>query len=281
MTGIPLKSQGFDFVVEPTRGWAAPNLRVLWDYRELMFFLAWRDVKVRYKQSLLGIGWVIIQPLTAMVVFTVIFGQFAKLPSEGVPYAVFTYAALLPWQLFSSAVTRSANSVLSSSSIFTKVYFPRLVLPVAAIFANVVDFGISLLVFFGLLAIFGIWPGWPLLFLPLFVLLTIATTLAFGIWLAALNVRYRDVTYVVPYLVQLSLFLSPVAYSANLVPHGVWRVIYSLNPLAGLIQGFRWSLIRGPAPDSMLLISIAAVSILLVTGIYYFRRVEKTFADVV
>lgn len=281
MSGVQLKAQGFDFVVEPTRGWAAPNLQVLWDYRELMFFLAWRDVKVRYKQSLLGIGWVVIQPLTAMVVFTVIFGQFAKLPSDGVPYAVFTYAALLPWQLFSSAVTRSASSVLSSSSIFTKVYFPRLVLPVAAIFANVVDFGISLVVFFGLLAIFGIWPGWPLLFLPLFVLLTIATTLAFGIWLAALNVRYRDVTYVVPYLVQLSLFLSPVAYSANLVPHGVWRVIYSLNPLAGLIQGFRWSLIRGPAPDSMLLFSVITVSILLVTGIYYFRRVEKTFADVV
>ncbi|HCF99317.1 MAG TPA: phosphate ABC transporter permease [Chloroflexi bacterium] len=281
MSGVQLKAQGFDFVVEPTRGWATPNLQVLWDYRELMFFLAWRDVKVRYKQSLLGIGWVVIQPLTAMVVFTVIFGQFAKLPSEGVPYAVFTYAALLPWQLFSSAVTRSASSVLSSSSIFTKVYFPRLVLPVAAIFANVVDFGISLVVFFGLLAIFGIWPGWPLLFLPLFVLLTIATTLAFGIWLAALNVRYRDVTYVVPYLVQLSLFLSPVAYSATLVPHGVWRVIYSLNPLAGLIQGFRWSLIRGPAPDSMLLLSVITVSILLVTGIYYFRRVEKTFADVV
>jgi lipopolysaccharide transport system permease protein len=281
MSGAPSKAQGFDFVVEPTRGWAAPNLKGLWDYRELMFFLAWRDVKVRYKQSLLGILWVVIQPLTAMVVFTVIFGQFAKLPSEGVPYAVFTYAALLPWQLFSSAVTRSASSVLSSSSIFTKVYFPRLVLPVAAIFANVVDFGISLVVFFGLLAVFRVWPGWPLLFLPLLVLLTIATTLAFGIWFAALNVRYRDVTYVVPYLVQLSLFLSPVAYSANLVPRGLWRVAYSLNPLAGLIQGYRWSLIRGPAPDSMLLISIIMVSILLVSGIYYFRRVEKTFADVV
>lgn len=281
MSRAPSKAPGFDFVVEPTRGWAAPNLKVLWDYRELMFFLAWRDVKVRYKQSLLGILWVVIQPLTAMVVFTVIFGQFAKLPSEGVPYAVFTYAALLPWQLFSSAVTRSASSVLSSSSIFTKVYFPRLILPIAAIFANVVDFGISLIVFFGLLAIFKVWPGWPLLFLPVFVLLTIATTLAFGIWFAALNVRYRDVTYVVPYLVQLSLFLSPVAYSANLVPHGVWRVIYSLNPLAGLIQGFRWCLIRGPAPDSMLLISVVMVAVLLVTGIYYFRRVEKTFADVV
>jgi lipopolysaccharide transport system permease protein len=281
MSGAPSKAQGFDFVVEPTRGWAAPNLKGLWDYRELMFFLAWRDVKVRYKQSLLGILWVVIQPLTAMVVFTVIFGQFAKLPSEGVPYAVFTYAALLPWQLFSSAVTRSASSVLSSSSIFTKVYFPRLVLPVAAIFANVVDFGISLVVFFGLLVVFRVWPGWPLLFLPLLVLLTIATTLAFGIWFAALNVRYRDVTYVVPYLVQLSLFLSPVAYSANLVPRGLWRVAYSLNPLAGLIQGYRWSLIRGPAPDSMLLISIIMVSILLVSGIYYFRRVEKTFADVV
>ena len=274
------EAERFDFVVEPTHGWAPPNLKVLWDYRELMLFLAWRDVKVRYKQSLLGVAWVVIQPLTAMVVFTLIFGRIAKLPSDGVPYAVFTYSALLPWQLFSTAVTRSANSLVSSSSILTKVYFPRLVLPVAAIFANVVDFGISLVVFFGLLAIFRIWPGWPLLFLPLFILLTIATTLAFGIWLAALNVRYRDVGYVLPFLVQLSLFLSPVAYSANLVPSGAWRIAYSFNPLAGLIQGFRWVLVKGPAPDSMLLISVAVVTILLVSGIYYFRRTEKTFADV-
>ena len=237
-------------------------------------------MKVRYKQSLLGVAWVVIQPLTTMVVFTVIFGRLAKLPSDGIPYAVFTYSALLPWTLFSTAVTRSATSLVSSSSILTKVYFPRLVLPVAAICANVVDFAVSLVVFFGLLAIFGIWPGWPLIFLPLFVLLTIATTLAFGVWLAALNVRYRDVGYVLPFLIQLSLYLSPVAYSAQLVPSGAWRLAYSLNPLAGLIQGFRWTLVKGPAPDSMLLISVAIVSVLLVTGIYYFRRTEKTFADV-
>jgi lipopolysaccharide transport system permease protein len=236
---------------------------------------------VRYKQSLLGVAWVVIQPLTAMVVFTVVFGRFAKLPSDGVPYAVFTYSALLPWQLFSAAVTRSANSLLSSSSLLTKVYFPRLVLPVAATFANVVDFGVSLVVFFGLLAIFRVWPGLPLLALPLFILLTIATALAFGIWLAALNVRYRDIAYVLPFLIQLSLYLSPVAYSAQLVPSGPWRVAYAFNPLAGIIQGFRWSLIGGPAPDYMLAVSVTVVLILLVSGIYYFRRAEKTFADIV
>jgi len=274
------ETERFDFVVEPTHGWVPPNLKVLWDYRELMFFLAWRDVKVRYKQSLLGVAWVVIQPLVTMLVFTAIFGRLAKLPSDGIPYAVFTYSALLPWTLFSTAVTRSASSLVSSSSILTKVYFPRLVLPVAAIFANLVDFAISLVVFFGLLAVFRIWPGWPLIFLPLFILMTIATTLAFGIWLAALNIRYRDVAYVLPFLIQLSLYLSPVAYSTQLVPSGAWRLVYSLNPLAGLIQGFRWALVKGPAPDSMLLISIAIVAALLVSGIYYFRRTEKTFADV-
>jgi lipopolysaccharide transport system permease protein len=271
----------FDFVVKPTRGWAPLHLRALWDYRELMAFLAWRDVMVRYKQSLLGVAWVVIQPLIAMVVFTVVFGRFARLPSGGVPYAVFTYSALLPWQLFSTALTRSANSLLTSSSLLTKVYFPRLVLPVAATLANVVDFAISLVVFFGLLAVFRIWPGWPILVLPLLVLLTIATALAFGIWLAALNVRYRDVGYVLPFMIQLSLYISPVAYSAQLVPSGPWRVAYALNPLAGLIQAYRWALIRGPVPDYTLLISVAMVAFLLVSGIYYFRRIEKTFADVV
>jgi lipopolysaccharide transport system permease protein len=236
---------------------------------------------VRYKQSLLGVAWVVIQPLTAMVIFTVIFGRFAKLPSDGVPYAIFTYSALLPWQLFSAAVMRSANSLISSSNLLTKVYFPRLVLPVAATFANVVDFGVSLVVFFGLLAVYRVWPGWPLLALPLLVLLTIATALAFGIWLAALNVRYRDVAYVLPFLIQLSLYLSPVAYSAQLIPEGPWRFAYALNPLVGLIQGYRWALVHGPAPDYTLAVSVGVVLILLVSGVYYFRRAEKTFADIV
>lgn len=281
MASKTAERERFDFVVTPTRGWASPNLKVLWDYRELMVLLAWRDVMVRYKQSLLGLAWVVIQPLTAMVVFTVIFGRFAKLPSDGVPYAIFTYSALLPWLLFSAAVTRSANSLVSSSNLLTKVYFPRLVLPVAATFANVVDFGVSLVVFFGLLVVYRVWPGWPLLALPLLILLTIATALAFGIWLAALNVRFRDVAYVLPFLIQLSLYLSPVAYSAQLVPSGPWRFAYALNPLAGLIQGFRWALVRGPAPDYMLAVSVAVVLILLVSGVYYFRRAEKTFADIV
>jgi lipopolysaccharide transport system permease protein len=215
-----------------------------------------------------------------MLIFTVIFGRFAKLPSDGVPYAVFVYSALLPWQLFSAAVARAASSLVTSSSLITKVYFPRLVLPIASTFANVVDFGISLVVFFGLLAIFRIWPGWPILLLPVFVVLAIAMSLAFGIWLAAINVRYRDVGYILPFLIQLSMYLSPVAYSVHLVPGGIARTLYALNPLVGLIEGFRWCLVGGPPPDYSLGLSVAIVAVLLVTGMYYFRRTEKTFADV-
>lgn len=271
----------FDFTVRPSRGWAAPNFRVLWNHRELMLFLAWRDVAVRYKQSLIGIGWVVIQPLVTMLVFTVIFGRFAKLPSGGVPYAVFTLSAILPWQLFSSAVTRSSNSLVASSTLLTKVYFPRLILPVASTLATVVDFLISLVILFVLLAIFRIWPGWPILALPFLVVFTVLTALSLGIWLSALNVRFRDVTYLVPFLVQLSLYLSPVAYSAQLVPGGVWRIAYSLNPLAGVIEAYRWVLIKGPAPDYMLVVSLCEVAILLLTGILYFRRAEKSFADLI
>lgn len=271
----------FDFTVEPTRGWAPPRLGVLWDYRELVAFLAWRDVAVRYKQSLLGVAWAVIQPLITMLVFTVIFGRFAKLPSEGVPYAVFTYSALLPWQLFSTATTRSANSLLSSSSLLTKVYFPRLVLPVGATLAMLVDFLMSLVVFFILMAIFRVWPGWPIITLPLFIAFAVVTSLAFGVWLAALNVRYRDIAYVTPFLIQLSLYLSPVAYSTQLIPGGAWRYAYALNPLVGLIEGFRWALLGGRPPDFMLAVSIVMVTVLLVTGVMYFRRTEKTFADVV
>jgi lipopolysaccharide transport system permease protein len=272
---------GFEFVAEPTRGWPSPNFRQLWQYRELIAFLAWRDVIVRYKQSLFGITWVVIQPLVAMIVFSIIFGQFAKLPSDGIPYPVFTYAALLPWQLWASAVNRAGNSLVGSSNLLTKVYFPRLILPLAATLASVVDFGVSLAVLFVLLAIFRVWPSWPLLLLPLFTALAILTSLAVGIWLAALNVRYRDVTYVMAFLIQISLYVSPVAYSSHLVPSGKWRLIYALNPLAGVIQGFRWALVRGPAPDATLLVGVAVVLVLLITGIYYFRRTEKTFGDVV
>jgi lipopolysaccharide transport system permease protein len=272
--------EGFDFVVEPTRGWPSPNLRQLWEYRELLVFLAWRDVIVRYKQSLLGVGWVVIQPLVTMVLFSIIFGQFAKLPSGGVPYAVFTYSALLPWQLFASAVTRSGNSLVGSTNLLNKVYFPRLILPLAATLASVVDFAISLVVLFVLLVVFQVWPSWPILLLPLFTAMAILTALAVGIWLAALNVRYRDVTYVIPFLVQISLFVSPVAYSSGLVPSR-WRLIYELNPLAGVIQGFRWGLARGPAPNASLLLSMAIVLVVLISGVYFFRRTEKTFSDVV
>ncbi|HEX9364512.1 MAG TPA: ABC transporter permease [Candidatus Dormibacteraeota bacterium] len=281
MATTTLEPERFDFVVEPTQGWSPPNLALLWEYRELVLFLAWRDVIVRYKQSLLGIGWAVFQPVMTMLIFTVVFGRFARLPSEGVPYAVFTYSALLPWMFFSTAVTRSASSLVANSSLLTKIYFPRLVLPIASTLAMLVDFAISLAVFFVLLVVFGIWPGWQLVFLPLFIVLAVAASLAIGIWLAALNVRYRDVGYVVPFLVQLTLFLSPVAYSAQLIPAGPWRIAYALNPLAGVIQGFRWSTIHGQPPDFMLVVSVVLVLVLLITGVYYFRRTEKSFADVI
>jgi lipopolysaccharide transport system permease protein len=267
--------------IEPARGWFALDLRELWAYRELVAFLVWRDIKVRYKQTVLGVLWAVIQPVGTMVLFTVIFGRLAKLPSDGVPYPIFTLAALLPWQLFSSALLGAANSVVGSAGLITKVYFPRLVVPIAAVASNLVDFGVSLAVLVALMAWYGVAPSAAVVLLPAFVLLAVVTAFAAGLWLAALNVKYRDVRYLLPYLTQVLLFASPVAYSTSLIESPVWRTVYGLNPMAGIIQGFRWALLGAQPPADLILPGVIVTGVLLAGGLIYFRHTEDTFADVI
>jgi len=267
--------------IEPSRGWISIGLKDLWQHRELLFFLAWRDVKVRYKQTALGAAWAVIQPLFTMLLFTLIFGRLAKVPSDGIPYPLFSYTALLPWQLFAYALTESSNSVVANERLITKVYFPRLIVPLASILAGLVDFAIAFVLVIGMMIWYRVMPTWTVLTLPFFVIFTILTALAVGLWLSALNVQYRDVRYTLTFIVQFWLIASPVAYSATLVP-ARWRPFYGLNPMAGVIEGFRWALLgKSPAPGAMLWVSVAVVAVVLVGGLYYYRRMEKTFADVV
>lgn len=268
-------------VIRRSTGWVRINWRELWDYRELLYFLAWRDVKVRYKQTVLGAAWAILQPFLTMVVFSIFFGTLAKIPSEGVPYPIFAYCALLPWQLFSHALTGSSNSLVANQQLIKRVYFPRLLIPTSAVLAGLVDFAVAFVVLVGLMVFYGIVPTAAVLTLPLFVLLAIATALAVGVWLSALNVRYRDVRYTTPFLTQFWLFVTPVAYPASLVPEP-WRAILGLNPMTGVVEGFRWALLGTvQAPRTIFAISTVVVIALLVAGLYQFRRMEKTFADVV
>jgi len=268
-------------VIEPGKGWTSLRLSELWEYRELLYFLTWRDVKVRYKQAVLGVAWAVLQPVLTMVVFTVIFNRLLHVQSQGAaPYAVFSFVGLLPWQLFSASLAKAGTSLVGNANLLTKVYFPRLVIPVSAVLSGLVDFVISFLVLLALMAYYGMAPTLNALWLPVFVLLAMATALAFGLWLSALNVLYRDVQYLIPFLVQLWMYVSPVAYSANIVG-GKWRVIYGLNPLAGVIQGFRWALLGGNPPGLLLGVSVAMVVVLLVSGLFYFKRMERAFADVV
>jgi lipopolysaccharide transport system permease protein len=268
-------------VLEPAHGIVPVHLGELWEYRELLFFLAWRDVKVRYKQTALGVIWAMIQPLLTMVVFTVIFGRLANLPSEGVPYALFTLCALLPWQLFAFAMQESSTSVVTNQRVLTKVYFPRLILPLAAIAVGLADFAISFVVLLIVMAIYHVAPGMAMLTVPFWVLLAVVTALAVGLWLSALNVRYRDIRYVLPFLTQLWMWATPVAYSSARL-HGGWQVIYALNPMFGVVEGFRWAMLGRTAPPGPLTaVSAAAVVIMLVSGLFYFRRMERTFADVI
>jgi len=267
--------------IRPARGWVALDLGELWQYHELLFFLIWRDIKVRYKQTALGATWAVLQPVFTMVVFSLFFGRLAKVPSDGIPYPVFSYCALLPWQLFAYALAESSNSVVANERLVSKVYFPRLVIPIAGVLAGLVDFAIAFVVLIFLMLYYGIVPTWTIAALPLFVLLAILTALAVGLWLSALNVQYRDVRYTVGFLTQLWLFLSPVAYPSSLVP-ARWRPIYGLNPMAGVVEGFRWALVgKTPAPGAMLAVSVAVVLLLLVGGLFYFRRMENSFADVI
>jgi lipopolysaccharide transport system permease protein len=261
--------------------WYALPWNELWVHRELLYFLVWRDVKVRYKQSALGASWAILQPLLAMLIFTVIFGYFAKIPSDNIPYPVFSYAALLPWLFFAQALTRSGGSLVGNSHLVTKVYFPRLILPLSAVLGALVDFAIAFVMLLVLAAAYGIVPGPALLALPLFLLLALGTALGTGLWLSALNVRYHDVGHALPFLVQLWMYASPVVYPTSLIPER-WRIAFALNPMTGVIDGFRWSVLGAESPDpSILAVGAAVVVVLNVTGFLFFRRAEKTFADVV
>ncbi len=267
--------------IAPRRGFASLGLKEIWQYRELLYFLVWRDIKVRYKQTLLGAAWAVLQPLLTMAIFSVIFGRLAGMPSDGIPYPVFAYAALLPWQLFSHALIDSGNSLVAHQNLITKVYFPRLVLPLASILAGLIDFAIAFVILLVMMAWYGIVPGIAIVTLPLFLLMTLAAALAAGSWLSALNVQFRDVRYTLPFLAQLWLFATPIAYSSSLVPER-WRALYGLNPMAGVVEGFRWALLGKTAgPGPMLLASVAAIVLLLAGGLLYFRRMERQFADLV
>jgi lipopolysaccharide transport system permease protein len=254
----------------------------LWNYRELFYFLAWRDVLVRYKQTVIGVTWALIRPFLTMVVFTVVFGNLANLPSEGVPYPILVFSAMLPWQFFSSALSECSNSLISNANLLSKVYFPRLIVPTSAVIVSFVDFMISGMILIGLMVWYDFIPTWKILTLPIFILVAFAAAMGVGLWLAALNVEYRDFRYIVPFIVQLGLYISPVGFSSSIVPPQ-WRLVYSLNPMVSVIDGFRWAILGKETfiDLSSFLLSIALVLLMLVTGIWYFRKVERTFADVI
>lgn len=268
-------------VVEPTRGWIALDLKELWKYRELLYFLTWRDIKVRYKQTVIGAAWAILQPFMTMVVFAVIFGRLMGIPSDGIPYPVFAYTALLPWTFFATAVIRSSASLVNDASMISKVYFPRLILPVAAVLAILVDFLISFAVLLGMMLYYGITPNPVVVILPMFLMLAIGTALGLGIWSAALNVKYRDVGHAIPFLVHFWFFVTPVVYPTSIIPER-WQWLYGLNPMAGVVEGFRWILLgKDTAPSGLIFVSIIVVLALMTSGLFYFRRMEDQFADVI
>ncbi|MBK9712999.1 MAG: ABC transporter permease [Kouleothrix sp.] len=268
-------------VIEPSKGWIALKLRELWFYRELVYFLIWRDIKVRYKQTALGAAWAIIQPFFTMVVFTLFFGRLANIPHDNIPYPIFSYAALVPWTFFANGLSQASNSLVGNANLIKKVYFPRLVVPIAAVLSGIVDFVLAFAVLLALMLYYGVAPTANVLWLPLLLLLALMTSLGVGLWLAALNVEYRDVRYVVPFLVQIWMFASPIAYPSSLVPEP-WRTFYGLNPMVGVVEGFRWALLgANTQPGAIVLVSALAALAILISGAYYFRRMETTFADVV
>jgi lipopolysaccharide transport system permease protein len=268
-------------VVKPSKGWISLNLDELWEYRELLYFLSWRDIKVRYKQTVLGAAWAIIQPFFTMVVFSLFFGRLAKMPSDGIPYPIFAYAALVPWTFFANALSQSSNSLVLSADLIRKVYFPRLVVPLASVMAGLVDFVLAFAVLLGMMLFYGIVPTAQVVWLPFLLLLALVASLGVGLWLSALNVQFRDVRYTVPFLVQFWLFATPIAYPSTLLSEP-WRTLYGVNPMVGVVEGFRWALLGvHTAPGRMITVSCLVAALLLVSGVYYFRRMEKTFADVV
>jgi lipopolysaccharide transport system permease protein len=268
-------------VIEPSRGWLALDFKELWDYRELLYFLIWRDVKIKYKQTIIGAGWAILQPFLTMIIFTLVFKKIADIPSDNIPYPIFVYTALLPWNLFSGGLNRATASLVAQSNLISKVYFPRMIVPIAATLSGVVDFAIAFIILVGMMFWYGIVPTAAILSLPLFIAIALVAALSVGLWLSAFNVRYHDVGHAIPFLVQIWMFASPVAYPVSALPER-WRLIYSLNPLAGVIEGFRWALLGKESPDFVVIaVSSIAMIALLFSGIAYFRRTERTFADLI
>lgn len=276
----PKYKTAHNLVIEPPARWISINFREIWEYRELLYFFVWRDVKIRYKQTGLGFLWAIIQPLIMMVIFTLLFGGLAHMPSEGIPYPLFSFAALLPWTLFAEGITRSTTSMVSNANIMTKVYFPRLIMPLSGVISPVVDFFMAFFILILMMAAYGFVPTWNVVFLPFFLLFAVITAFSVGLWLSALNVKYRDFQYAIPFMIQLWFFASPVVYPSNLLPEPL-KLLYGLNPMAGVIEGFRWALLGTNPPSLMILVSVMVVTLLLISGLFYFRRMEQYFADVV
>src|SRR5579859_6026678 len=266
-------------VIEPSKGWVSLKLRELWKYRELLYFLTWRDVKVRYKQTIIGAAWAIVQPVMTMIVFSIFFGGLAKVPSDGVPYPIFSFTALVPWGLFTYGLGSASNSLVGSSNLIKKIYFPRLIIPISSILSGVLDFLLAFAVLLVLMVGFAIRPTANVIWLPALLLLTLVTSLGIGLWLSAMNVEFRDIRYIVPFLTQFWMFATPIAYPSSLIQNDTLRTLYGLNPMVGVVEGFRWALLgTDTAPGPIILVSIAAALFLLVSGAFYFRRMEKTFA---
>jgi len=271
-----------EFVIAPPARFTSVNWRELWRFRDLFLVFAWREISVRYKQTLLGAAWAILKPFLTMVVFAVVFGQLAGIPTDGTPPPIFYFAGLLPWVLFQDGVTKAGNSLVAGSHLITKIYFPRLAIPLASVISGLVDFALAFLILAAMMVYYGLRPTSALWSLPLFLLLALVTALGVGLWLSAMNVAYRDVGYVIPFIVQAWMYASPVAYSATLIPEGPWRIVYGLNPMAGVIQGFRWAILGvGAPPSGLLAVSVVVSVLVLISGALYFRRMERTFADVV
>lgn len=271
----------YDIVIEPKR--AKLNYwRDLWRYRELFFFFAWRDILVRYKQTVIGIAWSLIRPLLTMIVFTILFGKLAKMPSDGVPYPILVFAAMLPWQFFANALAESSNSLVNNANMICKVYFPRIILPSSTVIVNVVDFLISFVILIGLMGWYQFIPAWRIVMLPLFLLLALLTGLGAGLWFSSLNAKYRDFRYVIPFMIQFGLYISPVGFSSTIVPEK-WRLLYSINPMVGVIDGFRWAILGGDVQIYLpgFLVSVLLTVIIFLSGIWYFRKTERTFADII
>jgi lipopolysaccharide transport system permease protein len=267
--------------IEPSRGWISLKLDELWDYRELLYFLAWRDIKIRYKQTALGAAWAIIQPFFTMVIFSIFFGNLAGIPSDGVPYPIFSFAALVPWTFFANSLNQSSNSLVSSANLIQKVYFPRLAIPIASVFSGMVDFVLAFIVLLGMMLYYGMLPTINVVWLPAFCLLAFVSSLGVGLWLSAMNVRFRDIRYTVPFVTQFWMFATPIAYPSSLLSEP-WRTLYGLNPMVGVIEGFRWGLLgTDTAPGGIIIISSLMAMAILVSGAFYFRRAEKSFADIV